>query len=337
MRTWIGVGAALALGGLLALGAAAQADPLKLRVGWVSATSDAPLLMFGKPGIAAHEGVSYVLEPIHFQGSPPMITALATNEIDLVGFGFSSLPIAVLNAGMGDLRIIADLFQDGVAGNYSNEFLVLKDGPVGTVEDMKGKLAVTNSAGSAIDMSLRAMFRKHNLEDKRDFTIIEAAFPNMPSMLKDHKVDLISGTRVFTADPAIRAYARTLFTQRDAIGPSEMALLVARAGFLEKNRAAVVDYLEDGLRALHWYSDPANHDEAVKLFADFTKLPASAFASWLFVQGEDFYRDPNGLPDLDALQSNVAMERDLGFVKGELDVRKLADLSYIEEAARRAK
>jgi sulfonate transport system substrate-binding protein len=337
MRYWIGVGAALALGGLFSMGAVAQADPLKLRVGWVSANSDAPLLMFGKHGIAKHEGVSYALEPTHFQGSPPMITALATNEIDLVGFGFSSLPIAVLNAGMGDLRIIADLFQDGVEGNYSNEFLVSTDGPVGTVEDMKGKVAVTNSAGSAIDMALRAMFRKHHLEDKRDFTIIEAAFPNMPSMLKEHKVDLISGTRVFTADPATRAYARTLFTQRDAIGRSEMAVLVARAGFLEKNRAAVVDYLEDGLRALHWYSDPANHDEAVKLLADFNKMPTSAFTSWMFVKGEDFYHDPNGLPDLDALQSNITMERDLGFVKGELDVRSLADLSYIKEAAERAK
>jgi sulfonate transport system substrate-binding protein len=314
---------------------AASADPLKLRVGWVSATADAPFLMFATPGVAKHVGVSYTLEPIHFQGSPPMITALATNDVDLGGLGFSSLPIAVLNAGMSDLRIIADQFQDGVPGNYSNEFLVLKDGPIHAIEDMKGKVAATNSAGSAIDMALRAMFRQHKLEDKRDVAIIEAAFPNLPSLLKEHKADLIASTRVLTADPATSSFARALFTQRDAIGRSEMALLVTRAAFLEKNRAVIVDYLEDSLRLLRWYANPAHRDDAVKAIADFTKQPPSAFSSWMFVAGEDFYHDPNGLPDLDALQANIEMQRDLGFVKGALEVKALAALNDVKEAARR--
>ena len=55
------------------------------------------------------------------------------------------------------------------------------------------------------------------------------------------------------------------------------------------------------------------------------------------MKGKDFYHDRNGIPDLDALQSNITMQRDLGFVKSELDVEKLADLSYIKEAAQRAK
>ena len=236
---------------------AALADPVKLRVAWVSANSDAPLLMFGKSGIARHEGISYTLQAIHFQGSPPMITALATGDIDLVGLGFSTLPIAVLNAGMTDLRIVADLFQDGVAGHYSNEFLVLTDGPIHTIDDLKGRIAATNAAGSAIDMVLRAMLKKHGIDDKRDVTIIEAAFPNMPAMLHEHKVDLIAGARPFTADPAVRAFARTLFTQREAIGRSEMALLAARTATIAKDRAAIVDYLEDELRAIRWYTDPA--------------------------------------------------------------------------------
>jgi NitT/TauT family transport system substrate-binding protein len=180
------------------------------------------------------------------------------------------------------------------------------------------------------------MLRKHKLEDKRDFTVIEVAFPNMPSVLKEHKADLIASTRLFTADPANRAYTRTLFTQRDALGRSEMAMLMARVGFLEKNRAVIVDYLEDSLRLHHWYSDPANRDAAVKALADFTKAPPSAFSSWMFVKGEDFYHDPNGLPDLDALQANVDTQRDLGFIKASLDVKNFAALSYVKEAAKRA-
>ncbi|HEV8016711.1 MAG TPA: ABC transporter substrate-binding protein [Stellaceae bacterium] len=313
----------------------AAADPVHLRVGWVSGSSDVPLVWIGPKDLTRHQGVSYVLDITHFQGSPPQITALAANEIDFVGFGFSAMPTAVQNAHMTDLRIIADMFQDGAPGGYSNEFLVLKDGPIHSIADMRGRVAATNSAGSAVDMVLRAIFRKNGLEPNRDVAIIEAGFGAMPVMLKEQKVDLVPGTRLTNGDPALRAYARTLFTQKDAIGRAQMAELVARQGFLEKNRAAVVDYLEDSLRELVWFSDPAHHDAAVKIFSDFTKIPAAQFASWLYVKGEDYYKDPQGMPDLDALQANIDTMRALGFTKETLDIKNYADLSYVTEAAAR--
>ena len=313
---------------------AAQADPMKIRTGWVSATSDTPLLI-GKPGIPKHEGVSYTLEPIHFQGSPQQLMAFAANELDFVGFGYSALPTAILNAGMGDLRIIADVFQDGAPGSYSNQFLVLKDGPVHSIADLKGKVAATNGAGSAIDMAMRVGLKKEGLEDKRDYSVIEVAFPNMPSVLKEHKADIIASTRLQTADPAIQAYARPLFTQRDAIGRSQMSQVIAHEAFLEKNRAVVIDYLEDMLRVLAWYSDPAHHDEVVKTYAEWTKVPAASYDSWLFVKGEDFYRDPNGVPAVEALQANIETQRSLGLIKAPFEVQRYIDLSYIKEAGKR--
>jgi NitT/TauT family transport system substrate-binding protein len=116
-----------------------------------------------------------------------------------------------------------------------------------------------------------------------------------------------------------------------------MAMLVAHQSFLLKNRAAVIDYLEDSLRALRWYSDPANHAEVVKIFATFNKLPEAAFDSWLFVKGQDFYHDPHAVPDIEALQSNIDTMRTLGFVKSPLDIQPFADLDYVKEAAGRVK
>ena len=43
------------------------------------------------------------------------------------------------------------------------------------------------------------------------------------------------------------------------------------------------------------------------------------------------------LPNLDALQRNVDMTHELGFVKTTLDVTKYADLSLVQEAAKRLK
>jgi sulfonate transport system substrate-binding protein len=318
-------------------GAAQAADPVKLRMGWVVAGADAPLQIFGKQGVATHEGVSYALEPIKFAGTPPMVTALAAGEIDLVPFAYSTFALSIQNAKMEDLRIISDVFQDGVPGHYTNEFMVLKDSPIKTVEDLKGKVLAVNAAGSALDMALRAMLGKHNMQDKKDVTIIEAGFPNMRALLAEHKADLISAVRPFSADPQLRSISRTLFTQRDAIGPSQMIILTAKQAFLQKNRAAITDFIEDNLRLVKWYSDPANHDEVIKLVSTYTKTPPELWASWLFTAEGDFYRDPKGLPNLDALQNNLKQQKELGFLKGDIDVKKYADLSLAQEAAARVK
>jgi len=328
---------ALAILALLLGARAASAEPAKLRTGWVVPAADSPLLMFGKAGITKHEGVSYTLEATHFNGTPPMITALSAGETDLAPLAFSSFALAVENAKLDDLRIIADVFQDGIDDYYTNEYMVLKDGPVKTIEDLKGRVVTSNGGGSAVDMALREMLRKHHLDDKRDYTLVEAAFPNMRAMLAEKKVDLISGVRPFTDSPDLRAIARTLFTQKDAIGPSQMIILTARTGFLEKNRAAIVDYLEDSLRALQWYSDPAHHDEVVKIVSDFAKTPPAVWNGWLFTKEGDYYKDPAGRPNLTALQSNIETQRELGFLKADLDVKQYVDLSLVDEAAKRIK
>jgi len=45
----------------------------------------------------------------------------------------------------------------------------------------------------------------------------------------------------------------------------------------------------------------------------------------------------NGIPNLDALQRNVDLTRQLGLVHAKLDVQSHADLSMVEEAAKRLK
>jgi sulfonate transport system substrate-binding protein len=53
------------------------------------------------------------VEPIYFGASPKEITALATGDIDIGALGFSTLPFAIQNAGLSDLRIIADEIRNG--------------------------------------------------------------------------------------------------------------------------------------------------------------------------------------------------------------------------------
>jgi len=313
----------------------ARAEPVRIRLAWVTPVATWGSILLEKKDLAKHLGQSYVLEPVRFQGTPLMITALANSELEIANLAYSTFGLAIQNARMDDLRVIADEFQDGVPGYYSNEFMVLKDSEIRKVDDLKGKVLATNAAGSAIDIAMRAMLRRHGLEDKRDYSVVEAQFPAMRAMLAEKKVAMIQGTPPFSLDPELRQIARTLFTSKDAIGLSQFVFWTARKAFLDKNRAAMNDFMEDALRIARWYLDPANHDEVMQIASRVTKQPAERF-SWVFTK-QDFYRDPNLLPNLKALQSNVNMTRELGFVKIDIDVPKFADLSFVEEAAKRLK
>jgi NitT/TauT family transport system substrate-binding protein len=178
-----------------------------------------------------------------------------------------------------------------------------------------------------------AMLKEHHIPQNA-VTIIEVRFPDQTAMLKEKKVDLIPAVEPFGMNPELRAFARTLFTQKQAVGRTQMIFQVARAGFLQQHRAAVVDFLEDYLHALRWLTDPAHHDAAVELVTAMTRQPAAMYRGWLFTK-RDYYRDPDGLPDLQALQANVDLEKQLGFIRAPLDVKSYADLSLVKEAAQK--
>ena len=248
----------------------ANAEPLKIRGAWVAPLANLASVWLQKKDLAVHFGQSYVFEPARYAGTPPMITAIANNELEIGNLAFSTLPIAIENAGMDDIRVISDDFQDGVEGYVSNDYEVLTDGPIKKIEELKSKVLATNAAGSGVDIAMRAMLRKHGLEANRDYTIIEALFPGMKSMLVEKKVDLIPAVLPFMLDPELKKNARSLFDMKAAIGRSQFVMWSARKLFIDAHRAVLVDFLEDSLRILHWYLDPKNHDAAAEIASQLT-------------------------------------------------------------------
>lgn len=318
-------------------GSAQSAEPVKIRMAWTVVPFEIMPLLFTVQGVMKHLGTSYTVEFPHFQSSSSMFAPLATGDIDIASMSAFTFTSAVQRAGMNDLRILADEYEDGVDGYFSGQFVVLKDGPIHKIEDLKGKVVASFGLGSSSDMASRVMLRKHGLEDKRGYTVIEANSNNMPAMLLEHKVDLINTTGFTGHDPDVLTKTRVLFNHREAFGgPSQETVIVGRTGFIEKNRAALVDYFEDELRALNWCLDPKNHAAAIALVAAFTKAPASRFESWMFTK-DDQYRDPQGLPKLADFQRAIDVEHDFGLIQKTIDVNNYTDLSLVKEAAARLK
>jgi NitT/TauT family transport system substrate-binding protein len=131
-----------------------------------------------------------------------------------------------------------------------------------------------------------------------------------------------------------RGGIRPLFSMRDAMGVSQMIFWTARADFIAQHREALVDFLEDTIRALRWYTDPKNRDEAVAIVARVTKQKPEDLRPWLLTE-QDFYRDPNATPNLEALQRNLDTLREVGFLKDRFEARPHTDLSLVEAARSR--
>ena len=315
MRLFKLAAAGLCALGLFALTAANAAEPVKIRMSWVAPIANWASIVLEKKDLMQHLGKSYTLETVRYAGTPQMITALANNELEVASMAYSSFPIAIENAGLTDLRVIADEFQDGVPGYYTDQYYVRKDSGINKVEDLKGKVIGTNGGGSAVDVAVRAMLHKHGLEEKRDYTMLEGPLPAMPAMLLEKKADLIPAVLPFAFNPKLREEGKVLFNQTEALGVTQMIILCARQTFIDKNRAAMLDYMEDLMRVVHWYLDPKNHDEVAKIASAITKVPPERFG-WLFTK-QDTYRDPNLMPNMEALQRNVDTTQELGFIKNE--------------------
>ena len=167
----------------------AVADPLAIRIGWSTMPGHMIPVLFTKPDILRHYGTTYTVTPIGFRGSSPQITALAAREVDLIASSPAVLALSVVNARI-DMRVVADIIQDGVGDYHTEAFMVRTDSGINTVADLRGKRLGTNAVGSAADTAMRAMLAKNGLGDRRDTVSIEAAFPALPAMLEERKIDL---------------------------------------------------------------------------------------------------------------------------------------------------
>jgi sulfonate transport system substrate-binding protein len=314
----------------------ASADPVKLRIGWAQApTQLTPLveeLSKRHPEMFPHAGKSYAMEPTRFQGSTPQLQALAAGELEIAALGPSSLVLAVANAHL-DMRIIADLMQDGVKGLFSTWWAVRTDGPIKNFSDMKGRQVAINALGAMTDMLLRTSMRQHGIADN-EYTVIETNFVNMLPMMESRKVDLVPVMPQFSHDFDAAGHYRSLFTLRELVGQSQVGMWTARADFIAAHRAALVDFLEDYMRGQRWFLTPANREEALVIAQAVTK-ESRASLDYVFTE-HDLYRSPDLIPNIATVQKDIDWAVSMKLLPAGLTVApKYVDLSMVEEAKQR--
>lgn len=318
---------------LLCVHTQAQAEPLKIRIGWSNMPAQMIPVLYSKPEILKYYGRSYVVEPVKFRAASASVIALAALEIDLAVLSPFVLNEAVLNARQ-NVRVLADVVQDGVGDQYSEAFLVRKDAGIKSIADLKGKRVGTAPSGSTIETALRVMLTKNGLVAKRDYTLVETNGLSMSALLEDNKIDIGAVMMPLAEQMLASGKYEVLFRAKDAVGPSQYLFLAGRTDFLQANRSKLNDFFEDHVRAMRWFTDPANRNEALQLIAASIKLPPERL-SYLFTKA-DVYRDPFLAPNLRILQDTLTVIKEAGLVQDIIQVEpRYVDLSFIEEAKRR--
>ncbi len=316
------------------LAAALAEAPVDLRIGWVQVGHVTPMydvLVKRHPELFPHFGKTYIFEGVRFNGTTPEIEALAVNELEIASMSSSAMTLAVTNAKL-DVRLVSDLLQTQ-PGWYDAPYAVSKDGPIKTIEDLKGKRIATNAIGSASDTTMRIMLRKHAIKDS-DITTIETNFANMFAMIEDGKIDMIPVLPQDVKRVRESGRYRSLFNGIEATGPAQTVAWTMRADFIAAHRAAMVDFFEDHVRALRWFLDPAHHDEGVAIAAEVTRQKPDELG--YFFTHDDFFRATDGKPDLAAAQKEIDDSVQLGILKTGIKLAPdYVDLSLVADADKR--
>ncbi|MBM3607441.1 MAG: ABC transporter substrate-binding protein [Alphaproteobacteria bacterium] len=325
--------AAVAFWGLA--GSAAAQQPVKIRISWAAIPAHlTPMIPVAPPGVYRHYGKSYVVETTRMAGSGPALQALAAGELQLAGIGPQALVLGVTRAKL-ELRAVAQLMSQGVKGHPHTKFYGRK-GEIKSVDELKGKIIATNARGSTMDAAIRALMGQKGWREGRDYRMVEVGFGAMIAAIESKRIDVGPLLEPFNLMADKKGDLAPVFDTQDVLGGTETLNYVATADWAQKNRAVLLDFLEDNLRLRRWLLDPANRAAALKLLSETAKQPVSAFEDWAFTT-KGFYYAPDGLSDVKLLQKNIEDLKRLEVLPNVVDMAKYVDNSYVVEAARRLK
>ena len=326
---------ALAALGALVCGAA-SAEPLKIRIQTdIPPAHITPLMApAAEYGIYKYWGKSYIVEPTRLQGSGPGMTALAAGEIELAAQGAQTLTLLVNEAKL-DVRAIAVQVSSGVPGYAVTGFWV-REGEINTIDDLRGKVLGVNARGSTPDSVYRMLLSKKGWKEGTDYQIAEVRFAAQLAALDAKRIDSAFLVQPFDLQARRSGKFKMLFTTADVMGPTETLVYVGKADWIAKNRAAIVDFLEDHMRMRQWMTstDPKIRAQVIKVTTDLTKQPAEDFEEWVYTN-KDQYRDPLLRINVERLQKNINDLHDIGVLKNTIEVKNYVDMSLADEAAKR--
>ena len=310
----------------------ATPTPVTIRFGQVGSVSDAAIFIADAKGYFKEQGIT--LESVPFTSAAQMVAPLGTNDLQAGGGAPSAGLYNSVDRGV-QLRIVAD--KGSLTPGHGYEAVIVRKGLADTVKsakDMRG-LKISIAARDIVpEYSLDAYLRTGGLTIK-DVEVVPLAFPDMLPAIANGAIDIALPTEP-TATRILDAATGVLLTRTDTIVPGEQTAVILYSEKFAQDKDAATRFMVAYLKGARFYADafdkkdPAKRTEAIDIIAKATKLDATLIAR-VVLPGID----PNGKVNVDSLDAAQKYFVAKGTQTKALDMTKIVDQSFAQEAVRR--
>ena len=238
---------------MLAAQRAQANDKLTLLLDWFANPDHAPIFVAQERGYFAARGLDVEIVAPADPNDPPKLVAAGRADIAV---SYQPQLYVQVAAGLPLTRF------GTLIATPLNTLLVLEDGPVKSIADLKGR-KIGFSVGGFEDALLRAMLARHGLS-LDDITLVNVNFSLSPALLAGQVDAVIGAYRNFELNQMdIEGYrGRAFYVEEHGVPSYDELILVANPEHMD--RAVLrrfLDALEDGVQYL------VNHpEESWKLF-----------------------------------------------------------------------
>lgn len=299
-----------------ALPALAQSIPT-VRVGWTIPAEEAKYWMMRRPQEFPNLGKTYKVEFTQFQGTAPMVQAMAAGALDCS----TQAPLSLAQGAVeSDLKayIVAQHVGEK-PGSFSVYWAVKADSPIKTVADMKGKTVGINVYGSGIYYPMALLLKKNGLDPEKDIKLVETGFPPSEDAIRSGRVDVGVLNQPFAARAEAKGGLRKLFSLSDSQTNIVHILEVCKKEFVDKNPEAAKSYVRDLTAGMK--KALANRAETIKVVSEVTKANPEVLETYL-LKPNDFAREPGARPNFAGIQAMFDLYQQAGLLKKPLDVKQ---------------
>jgi len=224
-------------------------DKLTVLLDWFVNPDHAPLIVARAKGYFADAGLEVDLVAPADPNDPPKL--VAAGKADLAVSYQPQLHIHVAE-GLPLVRV------GTLVATPLNSVVVLADGPVGSLADLKGR-KVGFSVGGFEDALLGAMLARHGL-GLDDVTLVNVNFSLSPSLLAGQVDAVVGGFRNFELNQMdiVDRPGRAFFPEEEGVPPYDELIIVAHQDRLGDTRLrAFLDAVERGVQFLINHPDAA--------------------------------------------------------------------------------
>ena len=319
--------------GLLVVASSAAQESADVRVGVVQSVSDAGMYVALEKGYFTEQKINVDLRRVGTAAS--VITELASGNLDVSG---GSPGAGVYNAVRQGLafRIVADKGST-LPGHGYFAFVVRKDlsAQIKTASDLRGRvLAATGyNAGSSNVVTIHRLLAGTGVKTS-DVNIIDMPFSDIWAGLGTGRFDvgmLIEPLVTQAVDKGIGV----VWKRTDEIYPNQQYGAVLYGPGIIKRPSVANRFMIGYLKGVRFYNDALNgrapREELVSILTKHTNVKNPELYQKMVFPG----LDPNGTLNTKGMKDDIQVWVSSGHMKEAVDVNKVVDMSYAENAVQK--